>query len=151
MKELMEDRFVNPYLPDTNQRLCTDISQMLAIRFGVTPRAYMEKDGTAAKLKGVTLAAAGWLRYLLGIDDEGKSFELAPDPANEELTKQLSGIVYGKPSSVNKQLKPIISNVNYFGVDLYEAGLGKKVEQIFKEMIEGKGSVRKTLHKYNAI
>lgn len=148
MKELMEDRFVNPYLPDTNQRLCTDISQMLAVRFGVTTKAYMEKDGTAANLKGVPLAVAGWLRYLLAIDDEGKPFELAPDPANEELTAQLSGIKYKDPSSVTDQLVPIISNANYFGVNLYEAGLGEKVEELFKEMIEGKGAARKTLHKH---
>lgn len=148
MKELMEDRFVNPYLPDTNQRLCTDISQMLAIRFGVTAKAYMEKFGTAADLKGIPLAVAGWLRYLLRIDDEGKCFEPAPDPANDELTKQLSGIVFGDASSVKDQLRPILSNVNYFGVDLYEAGLGDKVEEIFKKMISGPSAVRKTLHEY---
>ncbi len=148
MKELMEDRFINPYLPDTNQRLCTDISQMLAVRFGVTTRAYMEKYGTAANLRGVPLAAAGWLRYLLKIDDEGNSFELAPDPANAELTKQLSDIVFGDDSSVKDQLRPILSNVNYFGVDLYKAGLGDKVEEIFKKMISGPSQVRKTLQEY---
>ena len=148
MKELMEDRFVNPYLPDTNQRLCTDISQMLAIRFGVTTKAYMKKDGTAANLKGVPLAAAGWLRYLLQIDDEGKPFELAPDPANEELKNQLSDIRFGDPASVTDQLRPILSNENYFGVSLYEAGLGEKVEEIFKKMIEKPSAVRKTLHEY---
>ena len=148
MKELMEERFVNPYLPDTNQRLCTDISQMLAIRFGVTAKAYMEKDGTASGLRGVPLAAAGWLRYLLAVDDQGQRYELAPDPANAVLTEQLSGIRLGDPLTVTDQLRPILSNENYFGVNLYEAGLGEKAEEIFKKMIAGPSAVRKTLHEY---
>ncbi len=148
MKELMEDRFINPYLPDTNQRLCTDISQMLAVRFGVTTKAYMEKDGTAAHLKGIPLAVAGWLRYLLAIDDEGNRFELAPDPANEELTKKFENIKFGDLSTVKDELHNVLENENYFGVNLYDAGLGNIIEELFKKMIGGKGEVRKTLHSF---
>lgn len=32
-----------------------------------------------------------------------------------------------------------------FGVDLYEVGLGDKVEADFKEMLAGKGTIRKAL------
>ena len=28
----------------------------------------------------IPLVIAGWLRYLMGIDDEGKDFEVSPDP-----------------------------------------------------------------------
>jgi len=35
-----------------------------------------------------------------------------------------------------------------FGIDLYKTGLGEKVENIFLELMNGKGAVRKTLVKY---
>ncbi len=48
------------------------------------------------------------------------------------------------------QLKPILSNANIFGVDLYEAGIGETVEAMFLEEIAGAGAVRATLKKYLA-
>ena len=45
-------------------------------------------------------------------------------------------------------MKPILSNPVLFTVDLYEIGLGEKVEGMFKEMLAGKGAVRATLVKY---
>lgn len=150
MEELMTERFPNPYIPDTPQRLCTDISQGLGVRFGVTVKAYVAKDGSAEKLMGVPLAVAGWLRYCLGVDDEGKPYELAPDPLNPIYQKEMleGGIEIGKPESLTDQLKPILSNVAIFGVNLYEAGLGEKIEGIFRELISGYGMVRKTMEKY---
>ena len=35
-----------------------------------------------------------------------------------------------------------------FGLDLYEAGLGQRIEGMVKELYAGPGAVRKTLHKY---
>ena len=32
---------------------------------------------------------------MLGVDDEGNKFELAPDPMNEELQEQFKDIVVG--------------------------------------------------------
>ncbi len=87
---------------------------------------------------------------MLAVDDEGKNFELSPDPLNAELTKQLEGIKFDNPGTFTNQLRPILSNVNIFGVDLYEAGIGDKIENIFREMINGKGSVRAALKKYLA-
>jgi fructuronate reductase len=34
------------------------------------------------------------------------------------------------------------------GLDLYQVGLGEKIEGYFKEMIAEEGAVRKTLNKY---
>jgi fructuronate reductase len=34
------------------------------------------------------------------------------------------------------------------GLDLYQVGLGEKIEGYFKEMIAGEGAVRKTLNKH---
>jgi fructuronate reductase len=42
-------------------------------------------------------------------------------------------------------LKPILSNPIYFGVNLYEIGLGKKVENLFRQMLNGQGAVRRVL------
>lgn len=150
MKELMDERFPNPYIPDTSQRLCTDISQGLGVRFGVTVRAYVNKYGDAKKLLGIPLAIAGWLRYLLGETDDGTPYELAPDPLNEVFQKELKreGIQIGKPEGLNDQLRPILSNLSIFGIDLYEAGIGELIEEIFREEITGYGMVRKTLKKY---
>lgn len=148
LDECMNERFPNPYLGDTCLRLSTDSSQGMGVRFGVTVKAYMEKYGDAKKLIGIPLAIAGWLRYLLGIDDKGEKYELAPDPMVEEMQKQLAGIVIGDPSSLKDQLKWILSNENVFFVNLYDAGIGELIEDIFREEIAGPGAVRATVQKY---
>ena len=149
LKEVLEERFPNPYIPDTSQRLCTDISQGLAIRFGVTLKAYVNSEGTAKDLVGIPLAITGYLRYCLGIAEDGTTrYELAPDPLSAQFQKALSDIEIGNPDSLKDQLKPILSNPNIFGLDLYEAGIGEKIEQMFREEISGFGMVRKTLEKY---
>ena len=150
LDELMEERFPNPYLGDTTQRLAVDVSQGIGIRFGETIKSYMEKYGDAKMLKAIPVAIAGWVRYLLALDDEGKPIELAPDPMVPELREQMSTIVYGEPDSLKDQLKGILSNEVIFGVNLYEAGIGEKIEQIIREEIAGPGSIRKTVQKYLA-
>ncbi len=146
--ELFDDRFPNEYLGDTNLRLSTDVSQGVGVRFGETVKAYVRKEGTAESLVAIPLGIAGWLRYMLGVDDQGNTYELAPDPMNEELTEQFKDIVVGDPTSLKDQLKPVLSNENVFFTDLYKAGLGEKIESMFREMIAGKGATRATIHKY---
>lgn len=148
LDECMNERFPNPYLGDTCQRLCTDASQGLGVRFGVTISSYVNKYGDAKRLIGIPLAISGWLRYLLGIDDEGKTYNLAPDPMAEEVVERLSSIKYGHPESVGNSLKWILSNKNLFFIDLYEAGIGDIIEEIFRKEIVGPGSVRKTIKEY---
>lgn len=148
VNELFEDRFPNEYLGDTNLRLAVDVSQMVGIRFGETIKAYKAKYGDASRLVAIPLEISGWLRYMLAVDDEGKRYELAPDPMNEELQEQLKDIVVGKPETFTNQLKPILSNERIFFTDLYQAGLGDKIETMFREMIAGPGAVKATVHKY---
>lgn len=148
LDECMNERFPNPYLGDTCLRLCTDSSQGLGVRFGVTVKSYVEKYGDAKKLVGIPLAIAGWLRYLLGVDDKGETYELAPDPMAKEMQERLSDIVIGDPASFTDQLKWILSNENVFFVNLYEAGIGELIEEIFREEIKGPGAVRATVQKY---
>ena len=146
--ELFNDRFPNEYLGDTNLRQAVDVSQMVGIRFGETIKAHIAKYGNASRLTAIPLGIAGWLRYMLAVDDEGRDYELAPDPMNEELQEQLGDIVVGKPETLKDQLKPVLSNERLFFTDLYKAGVGEKVEEMFREMIAGKGAVKATLHKY---
>lgn len=146
--ELFNDRFPNEYLGDTNLRLAVDVSQMVGIRFGETIKAYVAKYGDASRLTAIPLGIAGWLRYMLAVDDEGKPYELAPDPMNEEIQEQLKGIVVGQPETFTDQLKVILSNERIFFVNLYETGLGEKIETMFREMIAGPGAVKATVHQY---
>lgn len=148
--ECMNERFPNPYLGDTSARIATDISQGLAFRFGETVKAYVERDGTASKLTAIPLAIAGWLRYILAVDDKGGKYELSPDPMNDEMTKALAGVEIGKPETAGEKLRPILSNAHIFGTDLYAAGIGETVEAMFREEIAGYGAVRETLRKYLA-
>lgn len=146
--ELFNDRFPNEYLGDTNLRLAVDVSQMVGIRFGEAIKAYVAKYGDASRLTAIPLGIAGWLRYMLAIDDEGKRYELAPDPMNEEIQEQLKHIVVGRPETFTDQLKPILSNERIFFINLYQTGLGEKIETMFCEMIAGPGAIKATIHKY---
>ena len=110
--------------------------------------AYVAKYGDASCLIAIPLGIAGWLRYMLAVDDEGKKYELAPDPMNEEIQEQLKDIAVGHPETFTDQLKPILSNERIFFIDLYQAGVGEKIELMFREMISGPGAVKAMVHKY---
>lgn len=148
--EVINVRIPNPFMPDTPQRIATDTSQKVGIRYGETIKSYVEKYGDAKKLQAIPLAIAGWCRYLLAVDDKGEKFELSADPMIPELTAKLAGIEVGNPATYQGQLKEILSNANIFGIDLYQAGIGDLIEEMFLEEIKGPGAVREVLKKYMA-
>lgn len=144
---LIEQRLPNKYIPDTPQRLATDASQMLSIRYGVTIQHYLDQGGDAVqKLVAIPLILAGWCRYLLGVDDKGEIFTPSPDPLLADLQKELRSVQVGQTTDVHAVLQPILSNKQIFGHDLYAIGLGDKVEADFKQMIAGPGAVAQALH-----
>ncbi len=146
---VLTTRIPNPFMPDTPQRIATDTSQKLAIRFGETIKAYMAEESlNVADLKLIPLVFAGWLRYLMAVDDEGKAFELSPDPLLETVCPYVAGFKLGEEAEVEAALKPILEKKEIFGVNLYEAGMAETVCRYFKELIAGKGAVRATLKKY---
>ncbi|MEW9677323.1 mannitol dehydrogenase family protein [Lentibacillus sp. L22] len=145
--EVINKRLPNKNIPDTPQRIASDTSQKLAIRYGETIKLYKDK---AKNLSYIPLVIAGWIRYLMGLNDEGKKMELSPDPMLDELQSSISGIKFGAPESVANNLYDILSNESIFGIDLYKVGLGSKVEEYVKELIIGPGSIRATLKKYLA-
>ena len=142
------ERFQNLYLGDTNLRLATDASQGLSVRFGETIKSYVAKDGTASALVAIPLGIAGFFRYAMGLDDEGKPFELAPDPLVPEIHEALRQVKLGCPGSYHGELRPYLSNESIFGIDLYKAGMGEKIESYFAEMIAGPGAALRTIEKY---
>lgn len=147
--EVLQVRFPNPFMPDTPQRIATDTSQKLGIRFGETIRAYQAReDLNVTDLKLIPLVLAGWCRYLMGINDNGDKMELSPDPLLKEVVPHVANINLGDKGPFHDQLKPILSNANIFGVNLYDVDLGQKVEDYFEELVLGKGVIRKTLKKY---
>ena len=150
LDEVLTERFPNPYLGDTTQRLSVDMSQIVGIRFGETIKAYVKRDGDAGALLGIPLAIAGWLRYLVGADDAGRPMELAPDPALPALREKLSGVTLGKPESLGEKAKGILSDAHIFRINLYEAGIGERIEEMLREELAGPGAVRRTLENYLA-
>jgi len=146
LKEVIEVRLPNKYVPDTPQRIATDTSQKIPIRFGETIKAYMQRPGmNASDLNYIPLVFAAWLRYLLGIDDEGRPFDPSPDPLLDHLRKHLDGITLGSPGPFGDRLRPVLSDARLFAVSLYDAGLAEKVLSCFTEMVSGAGAVRKLL------
>lgn len=142
-------RIPNPFMPDTPQRIATDTSQKLAIRFGETIKAYeASSDLNVGDLKLIPLVFAGWIRYLMGIDDKGNSFELSPDPLLEQVRPYVKDIKLGDSFDAKEELKPLLKDKVIFGVDLYEVGLADLVCDYFTEMIAGVGAVEATLSKY---
>lgn len=146
--EVLNVRIPNPFMPDTPQRIATDTSQKVGIRYGETIRSYVEKYGDAKKLKAIPLAIAGWCRYLLGVDDRGEKYELSSDPLIPQLMEIVREIEVGRPETYHGQLRTILENENIFGINLYKAGIGKLIEEMFVKEIAGVGAVRETLREY---
>lgn len=141
-------RIPNPFMPDTPQRIATDTSQKLAIRFGETIRAYQKSDALdPKKLKRIPLVFAGWLRYLMGIDDDGVSFELSPDPLLDAVCPYMAKVRLG--AGIEKEsLRPLLTDEKIFGVDLCETGMADLVTGYLEELTAGPGAVRAVLRKY---
>ena len=147
--QVLNVRIPNPFMPDTPQRIATDTSQKLAIRFGETIKAYEASDSLNVNdLKLIPLVFAGWCRYLMAVDDQGKAFTLSSDPLLDTVCLYVKDIQLGDTVDAATVLKPILENKKIFGVDLYEIGMAEKVCQYFTEFIAGPGAVQKTLEKY---
>ena len=151
LHEVMTVRYPNPYMPDTPQRIATDTSQKLSIRYGVTLKRYYNSSvpmHRVSRLKFIPLVIAGWLRYLMGVDDAGNRMELSPDPMMESIQQRLAGISFGCTDFKDMALESILADRVIFGCNLYEIGAAEAVTAMFRELNAGPGAVRTTLHKY---
>ena len=147
--EVLNIRIPNPFMPDTPQRIATDTSQKLSIRFGATIKSYLASpELSLSDLQAIPAVFAGWLRYLMGVDDNGDAFELSPDPLLATVRPYVQDLKLGAPAdreALSKTLAPLLSDASIFGVDLISAGLSDRVLDAFVSMLHGPGAVADTL------
>lgn len=149
IRETIEVRFPNPFVPDTPQRIATDTSKKIPIRFGETLKAYSARgEKNLSFLTYIPLFFAGWLRYLMAVDDFGEAFEQSPDPNLDQLKTYFKGILPGDKGPFLTQLRPLLEREDIFGVDLFEYQLGEKVLDMFTQMNAGKHAIERTLAYY---
>lgn len=149
ISEVINERLPNSYLPDTPQRIATDTSLKMPIRFGETIKSYISNpDLSTEALTFIPLTIAGWLRYLLGVDDNGKEMPVSLDPMLDELRANLSSVSYGNATIPPHCLDNLLSKESIWGTNLVSCGLSTKIESMLSELIAGSGAVRNTIHKY---
>ena len=147
INEVLTERLPNPFMPETPQRIATDTSQKLVIRYGETIKAYL-KEGKLDDLKIIPFVIAAWLRYLMGVDDEGREMTLSSDPLLDDLTPLVAGIKLGQKIDDVSGINYILSKEELFGVNLLEQeNMVQKIMGYLNDMIEGPGAVRRTLKK----
>ncbi|MDL2302171.1 mannitol dehydrogenase family protein [Lachnospiraceae bacterium OttesenSCG-928-D06] len=150
--EVVNKRIPNPFLPDTPQRIATDTSQKLGIRFGETIKAYEQsKTLDVMNLKFIPLVLAGWLRYLMAVDDNGISFEPSSDPLLSDCTPYVSKFTLSNEEKDLSCLDELLQNEKIFGINLESCGLSTLVKSYFLELSRGTGAVAKTLEKYLSV
>ncbi|MGN0854326.1 MAG: mannitol dehydrogenase family protein [Kiritimatiellia bacterium] len=143
--EVVRERLPNPFMPDDPRRIATDTSQKVGIRFGETIKSYIAAGRDLDTLVAIPLALAGWLRYLLAVNDAGEAMEVSPDPLKDELQAKLKGIVWNDPASYTGELKEILANASIFGCDLTQTTLAERIEGYFLRLLAGPGSARRIL------
>lgn len=149
LNDVLTKRLPNPFMPDAPQRIATDTSQKIPVRFGQTLKAYQESANLdPGRLVVIPLVFAGWLRYLTAVNDNGEHFDLSSDPRLDELTGYLAAVKPGDMSVDLSAVDPILKDKSIFVIDLYECGMADRIKGMLKEMLAGPGAVRKTLEKY---
>ncbi len=96
----------------------------------------------------------GFLAYLT--DEKKVSFPWSmidkitprPDAKVQELQQIVAGLEVKEEAQDFSCLRKLYSRADVFGVDLYEVGLGQRIEAMAAELFAGAGAVRRTLHKY---
>ena len=146
--DVINKRLPNPFMPDAPQRISTDTSQKLPIRFGETLKKYIARGLDKKNLVLIPLVLAGYARFLKSLNDKGEVFTPSSDPKLDELMAIVAPLELGKPDQDWSCLKNLFCRADIFGLDLYEAGLGEQIEGMVKELYAGPGAVRATLHKY---
>jgi fructuronate reductase len=119
-------RFRNPALSHKLQQIAMDGSQKLPQRLLGTIRARLADDASCERL---CFALAGWLQYLTGRDDAGRSHAIA-DPLAEQLQRAAT-------SSTDSlaRVRALLGIEAVFGADLpreprFVAALARHLEAI---------------------
>ena len=169
LDDVIENRLPNSFIPDTPERIATDTSMKISVRFGQTIKAWQERKMDTGRLKVIPLVLAGWLRYLTGTNDRGEPVKLSPDPrlsqlcpvveaAAKAILKRTVTTEVPNPSKMAEDdagaqgikaagevLEPLLKDESIWGCDLYRAGLVPEILRYFGSMLAGPGAVYKTL------
>ena len=136
LNEVLTQRFTNPFIPDTTERIVTDTSQKIPVRFGVT----LKKLG--GKSKVIPLVIALWLRYMMGLDDNGKQIKLVPDPKAPESVRALEGQPLGCNINISEMAKGVLTCTDEFIED---------VQKYFNKLSSKIGAVEEELNEQNQL
>lgn len=147
--EVIEVRLPNPFIPDTPQRIATDTSQKLSVRFGETVKSFVAEERDLQTLEAIPFVFAGWLRYLTGINDAGEEFKISPDPLAENLVPVFADFSFGE-QMITPEIEALLKDQKLFGVNLYEVGLAEKVLAYYQELSAQPGAVRQALDKFKS-
>ena len=110
---------------------------------------YVEDDGDYAQPRTsgavVFLGIAAAICTVIFLLVLGASFLL---PSLKQTSRETAEDPDSMLHGLRLEEEPVLKDKTIFAVDLYEAGLGEKIEGMFVELIAGKGAVRNTLKKY---
>ena len=109
-KRRLIERFQNPALSHRTSQIATDGSQKLPQRLLGTAR---DRLAIGAPFPRVALAVAGWMRYVTGIDEQGRTIDLR-DP----LASRLRAIADAAGKDPLRLAHALISLQDVFGADL---------------------------------
>lgn len=105
-KKTIIERFANPAIKDTWERICSDGSQKIANQLVPIVRERLAKGESA---DGLALLIAIWFRYLTGKQDNGTSYKL-----NDPMAEQLQAIALKS----GQDPMPLLTIKDIFGEDL---------------------------------
>ena len=145
--QVIEVRLPNPFIPDTPQRIATDTSQKLSVRFGETIKAYAKEERALDSLEAIPFVFAGWMRYLTGVNDQGEVFEISPDPLANKVQPLFADFTFGH-QVITDEIVALLQDASIFGVDLYEIGLADKVIAYYQALSEKPGAISEALTKF---
>jgi len=141
------ERLRNPNIPDDPMRIALNGSTKMKPRFMDTWFAGKKAGLSDAELDAVLLPVAGFLRYTLGVDDDGRSFGLEDDPLKDRLASCGRNAKLGDPASA-AAFRELIASPSVMGADLYAFGtIGARLQEMTGGMLEGTGAVRSAVRK----
>ena len=144
LKEVLEKRFTNPFIPDQPSRIATDTSLKVPIRFGEVLKTMQSNKKDLTTLKSIPFFIAGWFKYLTKINDKGEVLNLSKDPNLEELISIFENTKLGDEMPIDAI--SLLKRSDIFGINAL--ALAPKVKTYFDKMNKEVGSVSKTLNEY---
>lgn len=109
-KAALLDRFRNPALKHRTWQICMDGSQKLPQRLLGTIRDRLKSGAPFGKL---ALGVAGWMRYVIGIDETGQAIDVR-DP----LAGELRALADAAGPSAERLVNALVGVEKVFGSDL---------------------------------